>query len=341
MNKSKIVLASIGGVAGTAALVMAYLIWSAYSGKSAIEADLAACESSVSSLSKGVRVQAGVAKDGKTKNYKTVVPSQDSIRRINEETKQLNEWKAKAVEFAASQVHEASELTPLVLKEEMGKTAMHYASQNGTVDGKFVKPDFAYGLPEFFVDKRVPSAEEMPSVQRKWNDIVLVVDALVEAGALQLVDVQVKPKEDEQKASQQNRRGRRGGAAAKKAKKIKPSRESYAFTFVARGDTIVKVLNKIAAGKIFAVVDSISFVREEDSLQKALTRDNKKKDGARGGRSGRTGGRFGARTAKADAGEKEEKENPIVTDLVMDAPHKVTINVSTYVFHKSEGEVNK
>ena len=335
MNKSKIVLASIGGVAGVATLVMAYLIWSVYSQKQTVQTELAAAESSISSLNRGVRTSSGKAKGKEQKEQELVVPCQKGINEIKAKVSAVNDWKTNALAYVKTQVHESRTIGALKLKEEMDEAVSRYATLPGTAEGKFVKKDFGYGLDNYISQGQVPVESEVAAVQRRWNDISFVVDTMVDAGALQLTGVTVKPKVEEKEPSRRGNSRRKAGAR-KDVKKVKPSKETYEFTFIARGSAIVKVLNDIASAGNFAVVESFSFHRHEnDSLVKALAASGEKE------KRGKARGRGRRGFEPVEEKEKKAEENPIVTDPLMDSPHEVKITVSTYVFQNSEGEVKK
>ena len=325
MNKSKIILISIAGVAGVAALAMAYLIWSAGSGKSEIAEELEAFRNSAARLART-----------------PVYPGAESIKAIEANRQKVDEWKADAAKLASrgDLVFEAT--TPPALKDAMVADAKRFASLPGLAEGKFVKADFAFGLKDYVAGGALPAEKDVPLMQRQWSDIVQVTEAIVAAGALQLVDLTIKPKAAEAAPKVDDRR-RRGRQAPKKVEKKgkEPSKETYTFTFLARGASIVKIFNELAVCQRFMAVDSMTFAREQDSLAMELG-DGKKSDQPVAGGRGRRGrrGRGGFAPAEENKDE-EEKENPIVTDPTTESPYKVTLTVSTYEFHSLEEEVKE
>jgi hypothetical protein len=319
MNKSKIILASIGGVAGVAVLALAYFIWSALSGKSEISDELSAFQNAAERYSR-----------------QPVYPGADSIKAVEANREKLVEWKDEAMKLASRGDLVFDPTTPPALKDLMLADAKRFSSLPGSAEGKLVKADFAFGFKDYITGGALPGEKDVPLLQRRWNDIVQVLDMLVAAGATEIVDITVKPKEVEKPKVDDRRR--RGRAPAKKTEpKVKePSKETYVFTFLARSEAIVKALNALAVCQRFMVVDSLSFARDTDALAMALGDGKKSEQTAfRRGRRGRRG------FAAAEEEEKKEEENPIVTDPLMDPPYKVTASVSTYEFHSLEEEVKE
>ena len=327
MNKSKIILASVGGVIAVAVLATAFFVWSSYAAKvAAIEGD-----------DEGNDGLDTVIASAQTLSRKPVFPGAASVRAIESNATQLAEWKDAAHKLVCAGDRIFEKTTTAAFKAFIVDDAKRLAALPGSVNGALVKSDFAFGpFKGYIAEGKMPSDSQLGELQRRWDDVAAVTEILAAAGIAELLDVQYKvkeePKEEEQPRGKSKRSGKQRGAAAQAQPERKPVAFSYVFTFATRPVGFVKALNALETGERFTVVEDFSFVRERDVIAEALGGEEKQ-DAASSGRRGRRG-----RRAAVEVEEKkpEEKNGGIVTDPVLDAPFKVQMTVTVYDFRSLE-----
>jgi len=328
MNKSKIILASVGGTIGVAVLVMGYLVWTSFAAKTAaIEGDedgndgLETVEENASRLSK-----------------KEIYPCAASVKAVESNEAAVVAWKDEAFKLAARGDRPVKPTTTAQFKSDMVDEAKRLLALPGAVQGLIAKPDFAFGpFKEYIAEGKMPSEGKLAQLQRQWGDVVLMVETLAKCGIAELVDVQLK-ENVEQKEEQAPRKVK----TVKKAKKdaeieptLQPSAQTYVLTFMTKPQGFVKCLNAFETSERFIVVESFGFVRDKDVIQTALGGDEKK-DAAQqtGGR--RRNRRDGAMHENKKSENEEKPKNGIITDPLLDAPFKVELTISTYDFKTLE-----
>ena len=329
MNKTKIILAGIGGVAGLALLVMAYFTWSAYAAKTAAaEGD----------DEEGVDGLETVMSKASTLSRKPVYPCAASLAAIESNRSSVVEWQKEATELATRGDRVYEKVSPAQFKTDIVNGAKRLAALPGSVNGKLVKPEFAFGpFKDFIAEGKMPSEAQLGELQRRWDDVTTVVEILATNGVSELVDVQFKAAKED---AQQSERGK----AKKPVRKPKsnnrtieqsnnPASYSYVFTVATKPMGFVKAMNALVVADRFIAVDDFSFVRPKDALAEELG-DGDKKSAAQ-----QTGGRRGRRRAAAVEEKKEEKgdaKGGIVTDPLLDAPLTVALTVTVYDFRSLE-----
>lgn len=328
MNKSKLILAAVGGVMGLAVLVMAYLVWDAYSAKvAATEGD---------DDNEGLET---VLAKAQTLSRKPIYPCLASVKAVESNGNQIAEWKAEASKLAArgDRVYEST--TPAAFKTFMVSDAKRLSALPGGVAGMLVKPDFAFGpFKDYISEGKMPSEAKLGELQRQWDDVATVVEILAQSGISELTDVQFVTKEAPKEEENTKRRGPKQRKVKQEEKPAEgPVAYSYAFTFTTRPVGFVKAINALGTDLRFINVDGFSFMREKDVLSEVLGGNEKKAEQqeSRGGRRGRRrGGVMDAEQSQEDAGKLK---NGIITDPLLDDPFKVVLNVTVYDFRSLEG----
>ena len=338
MNKTKMILAGTGGAIGLVVLVLAFLVWQAFSAKTAaIEGD----------DEEGTDGLETVESRAQTLSRKPIYPCAASIAAIEANQKLVDDWCKEGLALAARGDRTFPKTTPAQFKTDIVADAKRLRTLPGGVAGKLVKPDFAFGpFKDYIVEGKMPSESELAELQRKWDDVAMVTEMLATNGVVELLDVQFKAKAPEE-AETQDKGGKRGKGDKRKnapvapAARVAPVAFSYVFTFSARPSAFVKALNDFERCERFIVVDGFSFARPGDVIAEALGGDEKKAEAqAAGGRRGRRGRRGGAAAAPVaeggDGTEKEKTKNGIITDPIQDAPMTVTMTVSVHDFRSLE-----
>ena len=329
MNTNQKILAALGGVIALAVAATGFFVWSALSAKvAAIEGDdegndgLDAVQTKASTLSR-----------------KPVYPCADSVKAIDANATSLADWQAAAQRRAARGDRPVPVQTPAQFKTEMVAEAKRLASLPGEVNGALAKPDFAFGpFRPYIAEGKMPGANEMADLQRRWDDVALVVETLAQVGVSELVDVAFgaaaaakDQKKDAKKGAKKPvkrpaLKNKAKAADAVEAKGLKAC--SYVVTFAARPAALVKAVNALGTHERFIVVDSMTMMRTADPISDALGGTDKKKEASS------RGGRRGSRRAAADEDKKktEEEVGGIVTDPAADAPMRVTLKLTVYDF---------
>ena len=337
MNKNRMILAASGGVIGLAVLAMAYFTWSAYSAKvAALEGD-----------DEGNDGLEAVQQKARTLSRKSVYPCPASVQAIESNATRVAAWRADAAKLAARGDRPIRTMTPAQFKTDLIADAKRLSALPGAVNGALVKPEFAYGpFSGYIVEGKMPTEAELPELQRRWDDVMLVVETLASCGISELVNVDFKTTAAKDDA--QEKTAKKGGKKPPAKKRpatvpavVPPSACSYVFTFATRAPAFVKAVNALGTNDRFMVIDGFTLARTEDPIAEAL--GGEKREGASSRPAAR--GRRGRRGAVVEEKKPEaEKRSGIVTDPVLDAPFTVTLTLTVYDFrtladeHKEEGE---
>ena len=171
MNKSKIVLASIGGVTLVASLALAYFIWSAMSERSERLDELDGAEQSLVNMMK-----------------LPVNPCPEAIKAYQANAETYDNWKddAKKLVTTGDMIFEPT--TPPALKAFMVEDARRLSALPGRTDGVIVRPEFAFGFKEFVLDGNMPAEADLAKIQREWYDMSVVVGAMSKSGVTEITD---------------------------------------------------------------------------------------------------------------------------------------------------------
>lgn len=325
MNKNKIVMCSIGGVALVASLVLGYLIFAAYTEREEMLEDL---ESSVSAVQ---RI-----------NSAAISPEQASVEAIEANTKNLTVWAAEAKHIASrgDMLFDAS-ISPEAFKRQLVDEARDEASRPGGVEGKIVKDGFAFGFKDYISGGAMPEREKLAFLQRQWEDVKLITKLLSDAGVIEIVDITIGEKKLPEPEAEQKR-----GARGKKAEPVvKPQSDEQRFDikFLARPPAFVRAVNALATAQRFITIDALSFGRAEDALAAALG-EKGASAAAAGGGGGRGRGRRGRGAAVAVEAAPEEggdadsgpRKKGLVVDPRTDVPFTVTMTLTTHDFGDGE-----
>ena len=321
LSKNQIVMLAIGGVALVASAVLGYLAFSAYSAKSeaadASESDSAA-----------VRALLGAA----------ISPDTASIAAVKKNSDALAGWTEAALSTASAGDRAVeADVNEAAFKQKLVDEARALSSLPGGVEGKIVKPDFAFGFPDFVTGDKLPEKEKLPQLQRQWADIRTIVESLAGCGIVEIARIEpILAKQpqagEQQKDAKPNRRQRK----RRDAEEEKPAytEEKYAIDFRAKPAALVKVVNALATSQRFFVVETLDFAREGDMIGKALGEGDKR--GASEQQSSRP--RRRRRGEQTGFGEEkpaegaEEPDNGVVNDPEKEEPFLVHAVVATYDF---------
>ena len=321
MSKNKLVMCVIGGVAGVLALAIGWLV---YSESDAQEAKRAELQTQQSAISQNAWADPKAAKAHKDNKKAIDDWADDAFKRVSE--------------MARPNPHRGE--APAAFRLRMFKKQRELMKLPAGSETKIIKDTFYFGERfKDFIDPNTaanPAEADVPALQREWGDVVHFTEILLKSGATELTAVTVvqppKPVEENKP-----RRGVRG--PSRSAEKVNPypsTEKNYEFTFLARPEALIKVLNAVASDKDrFMAIDSISFEQADDPLKKILGEGEKEKKDNAGGR--RRGGRRSG--GLLDSGKEEEEDvirKGLVTNPETAAPFTVVMKVSTIVFAKAD-----
>lgn len=334
MNKSKIILASIGGVTLVVSLALAYFIWSAMSEKGERLDELDGAEQS---LARMMRLP--------------VNPGPEAIKAYKDNAETYVNWKDDAKKLVTIGDMIFEQTTPPALKAFMVEDARRLSSLPGGVDGAIVRPDFPFGFKEFVLDGNMPAEADVAKIQREWYDMSVVVDILAKSGVIEITDLTLTgaaPAQAAEPPADGNRRQRKNAKPAAKAKPVEqaegPAVTCMRIEFRAMPPALVAAANSLMVSRRFIAVDDLTFARERDELGEKLGGDPKKAAEAQGGRGGRRGRR--GRQEEAEESAESDAQTGVVTDPQTAPALKVSMLVSVYDFRsleadKTETEVQK
>ena len=327
MNKTKMILAVTGGTVGLLVLVMAYFSWSAFSAKTAaIEGD-----------DEGTDGLETVVAKANTLSKKAVYPCAKSITEIDANRAKVEEWKVEAMKLAVRGDKTFESTRPAAFKSFLMADARRLASLPGMVSGMLVKPEFTFGpFKDYIYGGMMPTDDQIPALQRQWDDIATIVGMLAESGISELVEIKLKGAADGAAPQQQEVRGK-GKAKAKRGEgdlAEQPECNTYIFSFTAKPTAFAKAVNALETSERFTVVEGFSFSRPRDAISEALGGDKKESAVATSRRGRRGAGRRGAAEEEDDSAQGK---NGIITDPMLDDPLKVEMTISVYDFRSKVG----
>ena len=342
MNKTKMILAGTGGAIGLVVLVLAFLVWQAFSAKTV------ASEGDEEEGTDGLETVLGRAQ---SLSRKPVYPSADSVAAIEKNREAIGDWCADGLSLASKGDRIYEKTTAPKFKTFLIDDAARIAAFPGAVDGKLVKPDFGFGpFKDYIAGSKMPSETELAELQRKWDDVATVAELFATNGVAELLDIQFKAvAKDEGPETKDLRRGKadkRKGSAKSNNRTIEQSiiSHSYAFTFAAKPAAFIRTLNALESSERFITVEDFAFSRPSDVIVEALGGDEKKTadsqaSGRRGRRVRRGGGEAEASANKfAGAAEDAATRGGLVTDPLQDAPMTVTLTLTVCDFRSLEDE---
>lgn len=316
MNKNKIIMAAIGGVALLAVLVFGYLAFSAWSEKGET------LERVESERSNANRILSSA-----------VPPTQASLDRINANTKLITGWRDDTRELlAAGDVVIDRNASATSFKATMGEDARALAKLPGGVDGKIVRDGFDFGFKSYIIDGNIPPEATLPELKRQWAEVKMIVELLSASGAVEVQGIEVAAAEKKvEQPAEPVKRGFGSRRAKKPAEPAKPAFEkmNYNVKFTARPLAVVKALNAFAASEHLMYVEGLTLNREKDMLGDMLGAGKKEQETGKSSRRRR--GRKTEEQAAEEEGEEVSRKG-LVTDPVIESPFIVTLKVQTIDF---------
>lgn len=320
MNKTKITLLSIGGVALVGTLVLGFLIYNTWSAKEEKDDDISYLRDDASRLTS-----------------LKVYPAQASVKATDANRQAYADWCDLATGLASAGDMKFEPTTPASFKSFINEEAKRFSDMPGAIAGRFVKAGFGFGFDEYILKGALPSAADLPRLQREWHDVSVFLNLLSDAKVSSVAELTLAKEEAVEEAPAN---GRKRNVRNKNVVEFKPDVTRFNIVFTASPSSFVSVMNAIAANPRFIVAESFSFVRGSDEIAAKLGEKNAKKSD-----SGRRSRRRPSAEETASVAESEEMVGSI-TDPATAPDLKVSMTVAVYDFRtksapQEEKEVSK
>ena len=319
MNKTQIILAAIGGTSVLAALVLGFFVYSAYDTKATYLEDIESTQADISKLVKA-----------------PIKPISKSVEELKEKAEAYTKWTENANRLASRGDK----------KFDNESTASFQASMREQSHAlrKITKDDFAFGFKQYVIDGQQPTEAQLPTLQRQWFDVTMVVNTLIDAGVTELTALDVKGAGAAVQAPEENQPKKGKKKPAKKNQKTAKVEEESApdadvteitLSFTTKPDGLVATLNAFASAERLTVVENLHFNREHDDVSDAL---GEKKEEAQS--TGRRGRRRSAEPAPEETSAAEDDgKGKLVINPATASPLKVTMTVKVYDFKTAGKQV--
>lgn len=324
MNKTRIILASTGGVIAVGVLVAAFFLWSAFSKKTA------AFEGNEEN--DGLETVVGQVA---TLMNKKPYPDKANEKKLQANRQAFEDWYQGVRSVAAEGDWLADgDCTPAQFKEMIGRDAKELSNPAKKNPAAIVAPDFAFGPFKDYLADKMPARDGLARLQRQWYDITSIIQLLSTNGVIRLTDLQVVEVKAPAAESKSKAKAKAKSTAKPEDEEKQPSVETYKLAFQAKPAALVGVIRMLSFQKRFTVVESFGFTRERDAVAEAFGVGEKKEASASAG--GRSRRRRAA--ANEDAAKSEEKKSSggTVFDPETDSVLNVELTVSVYDFRTLE-----
>jgi len=328
MNKTKTVLAAVGGVTLVATLAAGVFAWSAYSAKTAAqEGNDEGVEGLDSVMSKAERLMS-----------KPVKPSAESVRLLKESRDAVETWRNEAFAVASVGDRRIQPTTDAAFKEFIVGDARRLQGLPAGVEQKMLDAAFDFGpFKPYIAEGKMPDAAALKELQRKWDDVAMLIETLSECGVESVTAIALKttaaPKEEEA-TPKKNKKMKAKAKVKTDALTIKPVSYTYEITCRMRPASLVKTLNTLSTSERFAVVNDFVLHREKDTIAEALGAGKAKDDSST--QTTRRRRRGATATAEKTPVAAEVPRVTVVTDPAEDAPFGVKLTVEVYDFQSAE-----
>lgn len=313
MNKNKMIMAAIGGVALAAVLVFVFL---------AMNARSAAAETR-----KDIRDE---LRDEQEMLEAATAPTQESVDRLKANAREIRAWRAKTFELlSAGDVEIDKGASATAFKAIMIDDARALSKLPGGVEGKIVAENFDFGFKSFINEPNIPTDAELPTLKRQWAEVKSMVEMLASCGIVGIREIAVAAPPKAPEAATDAKRSGRGGRKA--AEPAKPPYEELGYTvrFSARPAAVAKALNAFTASRHLMFVQQMALEREQDMLREMLG-GGKKEEAGTGRRRRRQ--RPQAEEKSAEGEGEEVVRKGLVTDPQIESPILVTLKIKTVDF---------
>lgn len=327
MSKTKIILIVLAAVTGISTLVFAWFLWEAFSAKADAAEEFEMTNDSVVRFSRGA-----------------VFPCAESVKAIDGNREKVEQWCAAALKFLQQGDRPRLATTPAQFKEELGRRARRLLALPGGVEGRLLKPTFAFGLfAEYISGGKMPPEKQLAKLQREWDDLTLILQTLSTNGVVEVEEIECPALVDEPAAEKPSRKAvKKTRSAQKTEKRFKPSACEYSVTFRAKPDAFANAVNAFSDFSSFGrfvTVGDFTLTHVADPIVEALGESTAQKANASGGTSRRARRlRVAAAETAASADEEKKQTRDYVADPQREEPLKVVLKLKVVDFGSLEEE---
>lgn len=336
MNRTKTILAAVGGFTLVAVAAAGYYAWSAQSAKTA----------AFEGNDDGVVGLDAVRERAERLSRKPVYPDAESVLALTGQRDEMSAWKDEARAFVARGDRRIQPTTDAKFKDFIVGDARRLQSLPAGQDQKTLDPTFDFGpFKPYISEGKMPEQATLGELQRKWDDVATLIETLSGCGVARItsVDVKAAEKKPEEEEATSKKKGKK--QQKKTASKLpdtsasQPVSYTYVIACQTRPDGLVKALNALATSERFMTVGDFTLRRGRDAIAEALGAEKKDESAPTTGRRRRRG------AAAAEAAEQAEKtaEKPaeealftVVTDPVAEDPLDVVLTVTVSDFRTAE-----
>ncbi len=327
MNKTKIIILSLGGFFLIGALAFGWFIYQAMDEHSSIVDDLDSKRNAAERLTRGA-----------------IYPSPAAKAAVDENRRAYETWMESSRALATAGDLAIPETTPPAFKTQLIDDAKELSLLSGGVDGKIVKPDFTFGFKDFIAGGVLPSAANLPRLQREWNDVTNVVRHLAAAGVIEIVNIAVaapveppKPKPVAARRAKKRVAGKTAAApAAARVVAPEPNLTTMTVEFRTAPEGLVAALNRLVADRRYIAIADLTFEREKDEIVEKLGGDQKKDAKTKNRKLSMKAKRLEEKRAKERKDKQEDEQTGVIVDPQGIAPYKVKMTLSVADFRTGE-----
>ena len=271
MNKTKTILAAVGGVTLAAVAGAGFFAWSAASARTATLEGDESTDGLETVREKAERLMA-----------KPIFPSAESVRALTEARDAVNAWKEEAFGLASRGDRRLAPTTDAAFKEFIVSDARRLQALPAGADKKTLAATFDFGpFKPYISEGKMPEQAELKELQRKWDDVSTLIEMLSEAGVDEVTGVELKAPETPKEDARTAKKGKKPKAKAKiEPTGVQPVSHTYVITCRMRPGSLVKSLNALAAGERFTVVKDFTIRRESDTVALGLGGEKKEETSA-------------------------------------------------------------
>lgn len=300
MNKNQMAMAIIGGVSLAGSLVLLALIFLFVSDDQETAQQQLTMQTNVYNQNKAFSLE------------------QAAEHQKNAEASQELAGKAYAAVKAMSDRLYVEEMTAPEVRDRIQADYKRYYDVQKEGEAHFVKDQTVFGKAfEGYINGDKLADADKDLVQRRWGDVVQLVDVVLEAGAQSVDGVEVVTPVVEKKPDEEA-----SGSDAEKKDAYPIVTETYEIQFTASPSVYVDVLNALAKINRFVAVDKMEIKPSEDTVGAMF--------GVVAESAAAESGRRRRRRSEVKDEEEEAKQVSLITDPGQEIkPLKVKLTVST------------
>lgn len=332
MNKTKMILAAVGGTIGVAVVAAAAFVYLQSSAKSAVKDGSEDGAGLIETLTNVETLQNAKIKPHK----KSLEVIKDSIKAVEAQHEAL-------LKYARNGDTRIDPMSPQQFRETAGEEDKHLKMLPLDSETKMMSADFEFvPLTPYISGDKLPEPAEMQKLCRLVHDEQTLIEMCAAAGVTHVSRMDTKtlvaeePKEDP-KAKKGAKKPKK--AAQKKGPEpFKPSSQTYEIVTQMKPSSLVKILNAMATSERFLVVEDFTIQPVANPIPVSFSNERKEEESSTGSRRRR---RQVVEEEKPAEGEADAPKVTLVTDPERDSLYNVTLVVTVHDFKSCEDEMKE